>query len=62
MVFEWYSYLSSHSSLQVNANLKKVSIALHPVNSIMASVGDDETLRMWDIGKHSIVVSKNLGT
>jgi WD40 repeat protein len=28
----------------------------------MASVGDDETLRMWDIGKHSIVVSKNLGT
>jgi WD40 repeat protein len=28
----------------------------------MASVGDDETLRMWDISKHSIIVSKNLGT
>ena len=44
--------MSSHSSLQVNSNLKKVAIALHPINAVMASVGDDETLRMWDISKH----------
>ena len=62
MIFEWYSYLSSHASLQTNPSQKKVNIALHPINSIMASVGDDETLRMWDISKHSIIVSKNLGT
>lgn len=54
--------MSSHASLSVNQNQKKVSIALHPVNTILASVGDDETLRMWDISKHSIIVSKNLGT
>jgi hypothetical protein len=29
-----------------------VAIAIHPVNAIMASVGDDETIRMWDIAKH----------
>lgn len=46
----------------MNNNLKKVGIALHPIYSVMASVGDDETLRMWDIAKHSIIVSKNLGT
>jgi|LauGreDrversion4_2_1035121.scaffolds.fasta_scaffold2742077_1 hypothetical protein len=50
--FEWYSFLSSHSSLHVNSHLKKVHIAMHPINSIMASAGDDETLRMWDISKH----------
>jgi hypothetical protein len=50
--FEWYSFLSSHASLHINSNLKKVAIALHPINSIMASVGDDETLRMWDLAKH----------
>lgn len=35
---------------------------MHPINAIMATVGDDETLRMWDIAKHSIIVAKNLGT
>jgi len=50
--FEWYAFLSSHGSLHVNSHLKKVQIAMHPINSIMASVGDDETLRMWDISKH----------
>jgi WD40 repeat protein len=60
--FDWYPYMSSHASLQVNNNQKKVAIALHPIYSVMASVGDDETLRLWDIAKHSIIVSKNLGT
>lgn len=54
--------MTSHASLQVNPNLKKVAIALHPINSVMASVGDDETLRIWDMAKHQIIVSKNLGT
>ena len=35
---------------------------MHPINAIMASVGDDETLRLWDISKRQIIVSKNLGT
>ena len=60
--FQWYSYLSSHSSLYVSANQKKVFIAIHPINAILASVGDDETLRMWDITKHQIMIAKNLGT
>ena len=30
--------------------------------SILASVGDDETLRLWDITKHQLLVTKNLGT
>ena len=32
------------------------------MNGIVASCGDDETLRMWDITKHQIMISKNLGT
>ena len=35
---------------------------MNPLYAIMASVGDDETLRFWDINKKQIVMSKNLGT
>ncbi len=64
LAFKFYSYISSHSSLYVSSNQKKVSIAMYPVKKygILASVGDDETLRLWDITKHQILISKNLGT
>jgi WD40 repeat protein len=29
---------------------------------ILASVGNDETLMIWDIGKNECLISKNLGT
>jgi hypothetical protein len=32
------------------------------MNQVLASVGDDETLRLWDITKHQIMIAKNLGT
>lgn len=62
--FSFYSYLSSHSSLYVSTNQKKVFIAMYPLKryTILASVGDDETLRLWDIAKHQIMVSKSLGS
>ena len=64
LAFKFYSYLSSHSSLYVSANQKKVFISMYPLKkySILASVGDDETLRLWDVTKHQIMVAKNLGT
>lgn len=64
LAFKFFSYISSHSSLYVSSNQKKVSIAMYPVKKygILASVGDDETLRLWDITKHQMLVSKNLGT
>lgn len=34
---------------------------MYPMYGILASVGDDETLRIWDISKHQIIISKNLG-
>ena len=54
LAFKFYSYLSSHSSLYVSANQKKVFISMYPLKkySILASVGDDETLRLWDVTKH----------
>ena len=46
----------------MSSNQKKVFIAIYPLFGILASVGDDETLRMWHTTNHSIIISKNLGT
>jgi WD40 repeat protein len=35
---------------------------MNPLFAVMASVGDDETLRFWDINKKQLIVSKCLGT
>lgn len=35
---------------------------MNPLLPVMASVGDDETLRFWDLNKKQIIVSKYLGT
>jgi WD40 repeat protein len=35
---------------------------VNPELPVLASVGDDETLRFWDLIKKQIIVSKYLGT
>jgi WD40 repeat protein len=41
---------------------KKIAVAVYPTEPIIASVGDDETLRLWDMEKKALICSKNLGT
>ena len=60
--FEFYTYVSAHSSLYMSQNQKKVQCIVNPLLPVMASVGDDETLRFWDLNKKQIIVSKYLGT
>jgi len=59
--FSIFPFLSSHASLHMGLNQKKVVVAMYPNLPILASCGDDGTLRIWDIQKHVIVVSKDLG-
>ena len=47
-IFRFYSLISSHSSLLEDLNKKKVFLARYPSQPLLASVGDDETLRIWD--------------
>ena len=35
---------------------------MYPMYGILASVGNDETLMIWDVNKNTSLVSKNLGT
>jgi len=60
--FSFEHYLSSHSSLQISQNQKKVFITMHPLHGILASVGDDEILRLWDIHQCGLIDQKNLGS
>jgi WD40 repeat protein len=60
-IFRFYSLISSHSSLQEAANMKKVFVARYPSQPLLASVGDDETLRIWDTHQHKTMASKCLG-
>ena len=46
----------------MNQNQKKIAVAIYPLYPIVASVGDDETLRFWDMEKKLLIFSKNLGT
>lgn len=62
MKFDFYTYLSAHSSLYSSKNQKKVIVSVYPLWPIMATTGDDETLRFWDINKKQMIMSKNLGT
>jgi len=51
-----------HSSLQISFKQKKIITCLYPLFGILASVGNDETLMLWDINKNECIVTKNLGT
>jgi WD40 repeat protein len=59
---EFMTYVSSHSSLHMNQNQKKIAVAIYPKFPVLASVGDDETLRLWDMDRKTLWLSKNLGT
>ena len=59
--FIFRSYLSAHSSLNVSKNLKKIHIAVNTKYPIFVTVGDDETIRIWDIRKRIVLLTKNLG-
>jgi WD40 repeat protein len=59
--FEFSTFVSAHSSLNMSLNQKKISCVVMPNNPVLASVGDDETLRFWDLTKKQIIVSKYLG-
>lgn len=37
-------------------------MAVYPLYPIMASVGDDETLRLWDLNQKQMILNKSLGT
>jgi WD40 repeat protein len=54
-------YLSAHSSLSVSKNLKKIHLAINEKYPLFVTVGDDETIRLWDIRKRVALLSKNLG-
>lgn len=41
--------------------MKKVFVAKYPTQPIIASVGDDETLRIWDTSQHKAMASLVLG-
>ena len=53
---------SGHSSLQISHKQKKIICCLYPLYGILASVGNDETLMLWDFTKNEPIVTKNLGT
>lgn len=62
LAFEFFTFISTHSSLNMSQNQKKTFAAVYPLYPIMASVGDDETLRFWDMQKKQLILSKSLGT
>ena len=59
---KFQSILGGHSSLQISHKQKKIITCLYPDHAVLASVGNDETLMLWDIKKNVCIVSKNLGT
>lgn len=61
-MLEFFTFVSAHSSLNISHNQKKTFAAVYPLYPIMASVGDDETLRFWDMEKKQLILSKSLGT
>ena len=54
--------MGGHSSLHISHKAKKILTCLYPLYSILDSVGNDETLCFWDIGKNECFLEKNLGT
>lgn len=53
--------VTGHSSLQLSQNKKKIITCLHPKEGVLVSVGNDQTLMLWDVNKDTCLVSKNLG-
>lgn len=45
----------------MSLNQKKIVVAMYPTYPIAASVGDDETLKFWDINKKNMIFNKSLG-
>ena len=41
---------------------KKIITCLYPLFGVLASVGNDETLMLWDINRNKSMTTKNLGT
>lgn len=59
---KFQSVFSGHSSLYLSHKQKKIISCLYPKYGILASVGNDETLMIWDVNKNQAIISKNLGT
>ncbi len=62
LVFNFYTFVSAHSSLAGSLNQKKIACVMNPELPILASVADDESIRFWDLIKKQMIVSKYLGT
>ena len=58
---EFYPIVSGHSSLQLSHKRKKIITCLYPLQAILVSVGNDETLMFWDIHENTPLLTKNLG-
>ena len=61
-IIKFQPVFTGHSSLQISHKQKKIICCMYPLFGILASVGNDETLCLWDISKQECIIQKNLGT
>jgi hypothetical protein len=58
---DFYPLMSSHSSLHCDINKKKILICHYSDKPVLASVGDDEVLRLWNTHNKLQITAKNIG-